>query len=115
MEQAKYFIKLVFALLGCAVGFIYSFFGVFVEFMEGQKLMVFLVRAKRIGSSLHICLKKEICNKVPELRNLKHNDELAIEIIETSKDLLGHTETIWIGSEEPNALIIKKSRNNIII
>ena len=77
--------------------------------------MAFLVKAKRIGTSLHLCLKKEICNKVPELRNLKHNDELVVEIIETSKDLLGHTETIWIGSEEPNAIIIKKSRNNIHI
>ena len=75
--------------------------------------MAIIIKVKKKGNSIHFCMRKEICRNIPELRNLKHDDELVVEAIEVSKDLTSHTATIWLGNDTPNALIIRKNSNII--
>ena len=75
--------------------------------------MATIVKVKKIGNSIYLCLKQEICNKIPDLKKLKNNDELIIGAVEISKDLTSHTATIWLDNDTPNALIIKKNTNII--
>lgn len=76
--------------------------------------MAIIVKVKKIGGSIHLCLKQEMCRRIPELRNLKNNDELVVEVVETSKDLTSHTLTLWMGEDiAANALLIKRNTNSI--
>lgn len=67
--------------------------------------MAFVLNVRRQGTSLHICIKQEICKRL----GLKHGDVVIAELTEVEKDALGKTLTAHYGDEIiPNSLIIKK-------
>ena len=70
--------------------------------------MVHILKITRMGTSLHICMKKEICKKL----GLKHGDTMLLEEVEIESNVLGNSLTARFGDDvNVNALMMRK--NNV--